>query len=118
MWMGVGALINVRELSAILLAPPGMVNKLSAAFFDKVQVVTATTGQQIHYLFEADLQYPIIYIQDFGRKTYELIRSLRVSDSGEALYVCCDTLITRTNETIFRINMHQAKKKLSAQALS
>lgn len=109
MWVGVGALINVHELSAILLAPPGVVNKLPAAFLDKVQVVTATTGQQINYLFEADLQYPLIYIQDFGRKTYELIRSLRVSNSSEALYACCDTLMTRTNEAIFRINLHQAK---------
>lgn len=91
MWSGVGAVINVNDLSVVLLAPPGVVKKLPAAFFDKVNVITATVSQQIDYLFSADLHYPLIYIHDFGRKTYELIRSLRVSNSDDAIYACCDT---------------------------
>ncbi|HDZ8013018.1 TPA: hypothetical protein RUS85_003650 [Citrobacter amalonaticus] len=109
MWPGVGALINVNDLSAILFAPPGVVKKLPVTFFDNVQVITATTAQHIDYLFHADLQYPFIYIQEFGRKTSELIRSLRVSYSGDAIYACRDTLMNRTNEAIFRMNLNQAK---------
>lgn len=108
MWSGVGAVINVNDLRVVLLAPPGVVKKLPAAFLDKVNVVTATTRQHMDYLFNTDLQYPLIYIREFGRKTYELIRSLRVSYSSDAIYACCDTLMTRTNETAFRINLDQA----------
>ncbi|EAO2687450.1 hypothetical protein E2X65_20360 [Salmonella enterica] len=109
MWPGVGALINIQECSSVLLAPPGVVNKLPPLFFEKVNVVTATAGQQSEYLFNADLRYPLIYIQDFGRKTYELVRSLRVSHSSDAVYACCDTLTTRTNEAGTIINLEQAK---------
>ncbi|EDT2962812.1 hypothetical protein EL09_15190 [Salmonella enterica subsp. enterica] len=109
MWSGVGALINVNNLSAVLFAPPGVVNKLPASFLEQVTVITATTSQQMDYLFNSDLQYPLIYIREFGRKTYELIRSLRVSYSGDAIYACCDTLMSRTNETIFTINLNRAK---------
>ena len=109
MWPGVGAIIDIQACSAVLLAPPGVVNKLPPAFFDKVNVVTATGSQQPEYLFSADLRYPLIYIRDFGRKTYELVRSLRVSYSGDAVYACEDTLMTRTNEITFVLNMNQAK---------
>lgn len=109
MWPGVGAVIDVQACSAVLLAPPGVVNKLPPVFFDKVNVATATGSQQPEYLFSADLRYPLIYIRDFGRKTYELVRSLRVSYSGDAVYACEDTLITRTNEITFVLNMNQAK---------
>ncbi|WP_249357591.1 hypothetical protein [Citrobacter sp. wls619] len=109
MWPGVGALINIQECSSVLLAPPGVVNKLPPLFFEKVNVVTATAGQQSEYLFNADLRYPLIYIQDFGRKTYDLVRSLRVSHSSNAVYACCDTLTTRTNEAATIINLEQAK---------
>jgi len=109
MWPGVGALINIQECSSVLLAPPGVVNKLPPLFFDKVKVVTATAGQQSEYLFNTNLRYPLIYIQDFGRKTYELVRSLRISYSSDAVYACCDTLTTRTNEATTVINLKQAK---------
>lgn len=117
MWPGVGALINIQDLSAVLLAPPGVVNKFPPAFFDKVNVITATVGEQFEYLFDANLQYPLIYIQDFGRKTYELIRSLRISHSGDAVYCCRDMLMTRTNEIAFITNLDNAKalfKKMMA----
>lgn len=117
MWSGVGVLISVNNLSSVLLAPPGVVNKLPAVFLRQVNVVTATTSQHIDYLLNTDLQYPVIYIQNFGRKTYELIRSLRVSDSSNALYACCDTLMTHTNEVSFRINLNQAKVLLEQMAV-
>ncbi|WP_406947042.1 hypothetical protein [Klebsiella variicola] len=79
MWSGVGAVINLENNSAVLLAPQGVVNKLPTHFFEAVNVVTATSGQHLEYLFNTNLKFPIIYIQNFGVKTYELIRSLRVS---------------------------------------
>ncbi|EAB8210441.1 hypothetical protein FGH87_26160 [Salmonella enterica] len=109
MWPGVGVLINIQKCSPVLLAPPGVVNKLPSLFFEKVNVITATASQQPEYLFNADLRYPFIYIQDFGRKTYELVRSLRISYSSDAVYACCDTLMTHTNEANFIINLEQAK---------
>lgn len=118
MWSGVGALISVSDLSSVLLAPPGVVNKLPVIFLSQVNVVTATTNQHIDYLLNTDLQYPVIYIQNFGRKTYELVRSLRVSDTSDALYACCDTLMTRTNEVSFRINLNQAKVLLEQMRIS
>ena len=113
MWRGVGALINIQECSSVLLAPPGVVNKLPPLFFEKVNVVTVTVtvtvGQQPEYLFNANLRYPLIYIQDFGRKTYELVRSLRINCNSDAVYACCDTLTTRTNEASTIINLEKAK---------
>ncbi|EOF6573149.1 hypothetical protein ACK1H1_003870 [Salmonella enterica] len=109
MWPGVGALINVQECSSVLFAPPGIIKKLPPLFTEKVNVITATTSQQFDYLFNADLQYPLIYIRDFGRKTYELVRSLRVSYSADALYACCDTLMARTDEASAVINLNQAR---------
>lgn len=41
MWSSVSAVINVNDLSVVLLAPPGVVKKLPVAFLDKVNVVTA-----------------------------------------------------------------------------
>ncbi|WP_176691625.1 hypothetical protein [Superficieibacter electus] len=109
MWSGVRALIAVHNLSATLLAPPGVISKLPAAFPEKIKLVTLTTGQHMDYLFNTALQYPLIYIRDFGRKTYELVRSLRVSYSDNAVYACSDTLMTRMNEVTFRINLNQAR---------
>ncbi len=76
-------------------------------FFDKVNAITATTAQQTDYIFTADLQYLFICNRGFGRKTYELIQSLRVSYSGNVVYAWCDTLMTRMNEVYFRINLNQ-----------
>ncbi|EBZ5771630.1 hypothetical protein EC412_04995 [Salmonella enterica subsp. enterica serovar Redlands] len=118
MWSGVGALISVNNLSSVLLAPPGVVNKLPEAFLRQINVVTATTSQHIDYLLNTDLQYPVIYIQNFGRKTYELVRSLRITYGSDALYACCDTLMTRTNEVLFRINLDQAKVLLEQMRIS
>ncbi|EAS1759775.1 hypothetical protein OY11_18110 [Salmonella enterica] len=70
MWSGVGALIAVHNLSATLLAPPGVISKLPAAFPEKIKLVTLTTGQHMDYVFNTALQYPLIYIRDFGRKAY------------------------------------------------
>lgn len=118
MWSGVGALISVNNLSSVLLAPQGVINKLPEIFLRQVNVVTATTSQHIDYLLNTDLQYPVIYIQNFGRKTYELVRSLRVSDNCDALYACCDTLMTHMNEVSFRINLSQTKVLLEQMAVS
>ncbi|WP_042857922.1 hypothetical protein [Dickeya sp. NCPPB 3274] len=109
MWSGVGALINVNECSSVLLAPPGVVEKLPSEFFDMIKVVTATSGQHLEYLFKADLEYPIIYIRDFGRKTYELVRSIRISHSENAIYACQDVLMTPQNEVSFVIDLGKAK---------
>ena len=84
-----------------------MVRKLPVVFFDKVNAITATMAQQTDYIFTADLQYLFICNRVFGRKTYELIRSLRVSYSGNVVYAWCDTLMTRMNEVDFRINLNQ-----------
>lgn len=105
MWSGVGALITVNDPSVVLLAPPGGVKKLPAALLEKVNVITATASKHIEYLLSAELHYPLIYIRDFGRKTYELICSRWISYSSDAIYACCNTLITRTKEAIFRINL-------------
>lgn len=104
-----GAIINIQECSSLLLVLPGIVNKLPLLFFDKINVFTATACQQPEYLFNANLRYSLIYIQDFGRKTYELVRSLRISCNSDAVYACCDTLTTRTNEAGTIINLEKAK---------
>lgn len=109
MWPGVGAVIEINTLRAVLLAPPGIVAKLPPAFFNKVNVEIATSGQHLQYLFNTSLDYPVIYIQDFGRKTYELIRSLRVSYSSNAIYACCDQLMTAQNSVSFVIDISKTK---------
>lgn len=63
---GVGAIVNIQECSSVSLALLGVVNKLPSLFIEKVNMVTATTDQQSEYLFNANLRYPLIYIQDFG----------------------------------------------------
>ncbi|EIX9725592.1 TPA: hypothetical protein UL576_004046 [Klebsiella pneumoniae] len=110
MWSGVGAIIEINTLRAVLFAPPGVVAKLPPAFFEKVNVVTATTGQHLQYLFNTNIEYPAIYVQDFGRKTYELVRSLRASYSDNAIYACCDQLMTPQNSVSFVIDLNKAKR--------
>ncbi|WP_081331531.1 hypothetical protein [Raoultella ornithinolytica] len=110
MWSGVGAVINLEDNSAVLLAPQGVVNKLPTHFFEAVNVVTATSGQHLEYLFNTNLKFPIIYIQNFGVKTYELIRSLRVSLSGDAIFTCADLLMTTQNEVLFTLDLNKAKE--------
>ncbi|MDZ0180509.1 hypothetical protein [Klebsiella quasipneumoniae] len=109
MWSGVGTVINVADNTSVLLAPQGVVNKLPGHFFDLVEVVTATSGQHLEYLFNASLQFPLIYIQNFGVKTYELVRSLRVSLSADAIFTCADQLLTRQNEVLYRLDLKKAK---------
>lgn len=110
MWSGVGAIIEINTLRAVLFAPPGVVAKLPPAFFEKVEVVTATSGQHLQYLFNTSINYPAIYIQDFGRKTYELVRSLRASYSDSAIYACCDQLMTAQNSVSFIVDINKAKQ--------
>ncbi len=109
MWSGVGAIIDVAKRKAILFAPPGVVVKLPPAFFEQVEVVTATSGQHLQYLFENDIAFPAIYIQNFGRKTSELIRSLRVSHSEDVIYACADDLMTPQNAVSFVIDLKKAR---------
>jgi hypothetical protein len=110
MWSGVGAVINVEDNSSVLLAPQGVVNKLPEHFFDHVEVITATSGQHLEYLFNTELKFPLIYIQNFGVKTYELVRSLRVSLSADAIYTCADQLLTRQNEVLYMLDLKKAKE--------
>lgn len=109
MWSGVGAIVEINTLRAVLFAPPGVVAKLPPAFFDMVEVVTATSGEHLQYLFNTKINYPAIYIQDFGRKTSELIRSLRASYSDSAIYACRDELMTAQNSVSFVVDINKAK---------
>ncbi|WP_228700885.1 hypothetical protein, partial [Klebsiella pneumoniae] len=100
----------VEDNSSVLLAPQGVVNKLPEHFFDHVEVITATSGQHLEYLFNTELKFPLIYIQNFGVKTYELVRSLRVSLSADAIYTCADQLLTRQNEVLYMLDLKKAKE--------
>ncbi|PXI44554.1 hypothetical protein [Klebsiella pneumoniae] len=97
-------------LFAPSLAPQGVVNKLPEHFFDHVEVITATSGQHLEYLFNTELKFPLIYIHNFGVKTYELVRSLRVSLSADAIYTCADQLLTRQNEVLYMLDLKKAKE--------
>lgn len=108
MWSGVGAIIEPTR--TVLLAPPGVTAKLPPVFFQKVNVVEATTGQHLQYLFNNPLNYPAIYIKNFGRKTSELIRSLRFSFDENGIYACTDDLMTPQNEVSSIININKAKE--------
>ncbi len=43
-------------------------------------------------------------------KTYELVRSLRVSLSADAIYTCADQLLTRQNEVLYMLDLTKAKE--------
>lgn len=104
MLAGSGCLIDSAGKTVVFM-PPGTYKKIPQSFLDKFTVIPCTTGQQITHINKMDLIFPVIYIQDFGKKTKSLIRGLRYSSSRSQIVVCTDEGNSSTNEAQNTFNL-------------
>lgn len=104
MMSGSGCVVTASG-HVVLFTPPGTYIKLPPALLSQFNVVECTIGGQLEYLNKTSLDYPLVYIQNFGRKTYSLIQGLRWSLSRKALVVCTDDGNDSTQEAVNTIDL-------------
>jgi hypothetical protein len=98
MWSGVGALIEVNTKRTILFAPEGVIKKLPASFPSDISVVKIVSTKQVMWLIEnkENLSFPLLWVNDFGRKTDSLIANLALSNSINSVIACTDEILNST----------------------
>lgn len=117
MLAGTGALIQ-SDGSVTVFTPQGTYKKLPESFLSRFNVVECSSFKQITHLANIDLQYPLLYIQDFGKKTKQLITGLRYSLSAEAVIACSDNGNSSTTEFINTFDLNVVSKIVDiAQAM-
>ncbi len=111
MWSGVGALIEVNTNKTILFTPEGVVKKLPSAFPESIEVLTIVSTKQITWLIEnkESLSFPLLWINDFGRKTEHLIANLAYSQSISSVIVCTDEILNSTTISKRQIDLDGLK---------
>ena len=97
MLAGSGVLIQ-NNGKVTIFTPPGTYKKLPDAFLSKFAVVECSTLKQVALIAKMDLVYPLLYIQDFGKKTRQLVTGLRYSLSENAVIACTDDGNTATTQ--------------------
>ena len=113
MFSGCGALIETKNNGkAIFFAPPGITKKLPKLFFDQVDVLEIVATKQIEWIFEnkEELSFPLLWVNDFGRKTDHLIKNLQFSTSPSRLIACTDAELNSTNKSNRIIDLTAAAK--------
>lgn len=107
MMPGTGWVYEFKTKRSIFLAPPGLYKKLPTAFLSKVETMEMTLGGHLKLL--SSLSFPLLYIENFGRKTADLIRGLSVSVSPHNLICCSDGGISSTNRVDYQLDLIAAK---------
>lgn len=104
MLSGSGCIVTASGKS-VLFTPPGTYKKLPPALLERLTVVECTIGGQLEFISKANFDYPLVYIQNFGRKTNDLIKGLRWSVSSKAIVVCSDDGNDSTKESANTIDL-------------
>lgn len=112
MFAGSGCIVDSAG-KVVFFAPPGSYKKLPESFLEKFEVIQCTTGGQMMHLQAMDLSYPIIYIQDFGKKTKSLITGLRYSSSKNHIVICTDDGNTSFNQEHNTVDLSNILKLVS-----
>lgn len=89
MMAGSGAIITATG-RVLFFSPPGTYKKLPKSFLERFDVIETTENKQLSAFNDPTLDYPLIYIQNFGKKTPALISGLRWSYSRSAVVICTD----------------------------
>lgn len=114
MMPGTGWVYEEATGKGVLLAPPGLYRKLPEAFLSQIDVVEMTLGGHIEFLFTKT--FPLIYINNFGRKTPDLIRGLAWSVTDSELVCCTDDGATSTTRVESLIDLRSAKQIIEAMS--
>jgi hypothetical protein len=104
MLAGSGTIID-HDGNTVVFMPPGTYTKMPPSFLKRFHVIACTTGQQITHINKMNLVFPVVYIQDFGKKTKALINGLRYSPSRSQLIICTDNGNSSTSEFLNTINL-------------
>lgn len=102
MMAGTGCLIQSNG-KVTVFSPKGTFDKLPVSFLERFEVIECTSYEQIGHLVKMKLNFPLVYIEDFGKKTTDLITGLRWSYSRNKIIVCTDegnTSITESMNTL------------------
>ncbi len=108
MWSGVGCLIQANA-PAVLFAPKGVIDKLPLSF--SANVIETTSTKQILWIVDNidSLTFPLLWINDFGRKTHSLIANLRYSTPNE-MHPCTDDEHNSTTLPLRVIDIERIQK--------
>lgn len=104
MLSGSGCIVTASG-RVVIFTPPGTYKKLPDSFLNRFEVLSCTIGGHIEYLSKAELDFPLVYIQNFGRKTKELINGLRWSHSRSAIVICTDDGNSSSSEQVNTIDL-------------
>lgn len=105
MMPGVSAAIEVSTGRAVFLPPKGVYDKLPATFLEQIETHVMPRGARIPWVVE-HVEFPLIYIADFGKSTGQLIKNLAISASPDELLAITDKSVERINATA-SLNVHR-----------
>ena len=84
---------------SVFFLPPGSYKKLPPKFFQLgIEVVEISKFKQATWLVEQHLNYPCLWINDFGKKTKNLIENLEYSYSEDFMIPCTDDELNLSNK--------------------
>jgi len=112
MMAGSGALIESNG-SVTFFTPPGTYKKLPNSFLERFSVIECSSFKQMPVVLGMNLTHPLLYVQDFGKKTYDLITGLRYSVSESAVIPCTDNGATAFSEPLNTLNLERVRRLLS-----
>lgn len=111
MMAGTGCVVTSSGRT-ILFVPPATYAKLPPFLLQHkhIEVIKATQYKSLSLMLSMNLEYPLVYVQNFGKKTKQLIKGLRWSFSPEQLIICSDDGNDSSLEDINTINMNALKQ--------
>lgn len=107
---GTGYILELATGRSILLVPPKTLAKIPEAFTSKVECVEITTANHIAFIVREGLTFPLLYVENFGVKTAELVNGLSISYSPAALVCCDDSGINSTNRATKTLDLQRVIK--------
>lgn len=70
-----------------------------------IEVVKITQFNQLSFLSGTDLNFPALWINNFGKKTTNLVSNLKLSTSGSALQMVTDDELNSSTEAMYKIDL-------------
>lgn len=94
MWPGVSAVFEVNSNRAVLLPPQGVYDKLPEYFIDRIETIVMPKSERVPWIIK-NLDFPLLYIAEFGKTTSNLIANMRISESPSELMSVSDKGVER-----------------------
>ncbi|HAS8538237.1 TPA: hypothetical protein I7730_00290 [Vibrio vulnificus] len=115
MLTGSGVYIDLKAMKTVLFMPPKSAEKLPDLFHEHlekrgIKLVITSQYEQISKIVELGLGCPAIWVNNFGRKTHQLVANLDWVTSHEELLMVNDDDVNSATKSNYVVNISAIKK--------